>query len=159
MDAAQQAARLEAMLAEITSLHGDIRRGQLVFTDAKTACVTCHEIGYVGGHLGPSLTSIGKIRTERDLLEAVVYPSASFVRSYEPMRVVNKAGDDFSGVLRKDAPDEVVLGTGADTEVRIARADIADMRPGMVSVMPQGLDTQLSRQELADLITFLKSMK
>jgi putative heme-binding domain-containing protein len=81
------------------------------------------------------------------------------VRSFEPVRVINKAGDDFSGVLRKDAPDEVVLGTGPETEVRIPRMEIADMRPGMVSVMPQGLDTQLSRQELADLITFLKSMK
>ena len=159
VDSAKQAAHLEALLAEVTALHGDIRRGQLVFTSSKTACITCHQMGYVGGHLGPSLTSIGKIRTERDLLEAVVYPSASFVRSYEPMRVVNKAGDDFSGVLRKDAPDEVVLGTGAETEVRIARADIAEMRPGMVSVMPQGLDTQLTKQDLADLITFLKSMK
>jgi len=159
MDVAKQAVHLEALLTEISSLHGDIRRGQLVFTSSKTACVTCHEIGYVGGRLGPSLTSIGKIRTERDLLEAVIYPSASFVRSFEPMRVVNKSGDDFSGVLRKDAPDEVVLATGADTEVRIARADIADMLPGMISVMPQGLDTQLSKQELADLITFLKSMK
>jgi putative membrane-bound dehydrogenase-like protein len=159
VDAAKQAANLEALLTEITTLHGDIRRGQLVFTSSKTACVTCHEIGYVGGHLGPSLTGVGKIRTERDLLEAVVYPSASFVRSFEPMRVINKSGDDFSGVLRKDAPDEVVLATGPETEVRIARADIADMRPGMISVMPQGLDTQLSKQELADLITFLKSMK
>ncbi|NOS72341.1 MAG: c-type cytochrome [Verrucomicrobia bacterium] len=159
VDSTKQAANLEALLAEIMSLHGDIRRGQLVFTSSKTACVTCHEIGYVGGKLGPSLSGIGKIRTERDLLEAVVYPSASFVRSYEPMTVVNKSGDDFSGVLRKDALDEVVLATGAETEMRIARADIADMRPGKLSVMPQGLDTQLSKQELADLVVFLKSMK
>ena len=159
MDATKQAANLETLLTAITSLQGDIRRGQLVFTSSKTACVTCHEIGYVGGHLGPSLSGIGKIRTERDLLEAVVYPSASFVRSYEPMVVAVKSGDEFSGVLRKDAPDEVVLATGPVTEVRIARADIADMRPGLISVMPQGLDTQLSKQELADLITFLKSMK
>jgi len=159
VDAAKQAANLEAMLKEIMTLHGDIRRGQLVFTSPKTACVTCHEIGYVGGRLGPSLSGIGKVRTERDLLEAVVYPSASFVRSYEPMVVVNKDGDDFSGVLRKDAADEVVLATGPETDQRIARADIAEMRPGMLSVMPQGLDTQLSKQELADLVTFLKSMQ
>ena len=159
VDATKQAANLESLLTAITSLHGDIRRGQLVFTSSKTACVTCHEIGYVGGHLGPSLSGVGKIRTERDLLEAVVYPSASFVRSYEPMVVVVKSGDAFNGVLRKDAPNEVVLATGPETEMRIARADITDMRPGMLSVMPQGLDSQLSKQELADLITFLKSMK
>jgi putative membrane-bound dehydrogenase-like protein len=159
VDAAKQGAHLEELLAEFKSLTGDIRRGQLVFNSTKTACLTCHEIGYVGGHIGPSLGGIGKIRTERDLLEAVIYPSASFVRSYEPVVVVKKSGDEFSGVLRKDGADEVVLATGPDTEARIARADIADVRPGTISVMPQGLDAQLSKQELADLITFLKSMK
>jgi len=159
VDATKQAAHLEELLNDLKSLNGDIRRGQLVFNSTKTACLTCHEIGYVGGRVGPSLGNIGKIRTERDLLEAVIYPSASFVRSYEPVVVANKSGDEFSGVLRKDAADEVVLATGPDTEMRITRADIADVRPGTISVMPQGLDTQLSKQELADLITFLKSMK
>ena len=62
-------------------------------------------------------------------------------------------------MLRSDAANEVVLATGADTEVRVARRDISEMRPGTVSVMPQGLDEQLSRSELADLLAFLKSTK
>jgi hypothetical protein len=33
------------------------------------------------------------------------------------------------------------------------------VRPGTVSVMPQGLDEQLSREELADLLAFLKGTK
>ena len=109
--------------------------------------------------MGPDLTSIGQVRTERDLLEAIVYPSASFVRSFEPMIVSTKSGEEFSGVMRRDAPDEVVLATGPETEARVPRAEIAEMRPGTVSVMPQGLDTQLSRQELADLLAFLKNTK
>ena len=88
-----------------------------------------------------------------------MYPSVSFVRGYEPMIVVTKSGEDYSGVLRKDAPDEVVLATGPNTTVRIARSDIVEMRPGAVSVMPQGLDAQLSKGELADLIAFLQSLK
>ena len=79
-------AKLEKMLAELKP--GDIRRGQLVFNNAKTQCIACHKVGYVGGLIGPDLTRIGGIRTERDLLEAIVFPSASFVRSYEPVRVV-----------------------------------------------------------------------
>ena len=62
-------------------------------------------------------------------------------------------------MLRRDNPDEVLLATGAETEARIARADIAEMRPGAVSVMPAGLDEQLTRQELADLVAFLKGTK
>jgi putative heme-binding domain-containing protein len=157
VDAAKQKAHLEDLAANLKS--GDIRRGQLIFNSPKAACFTCHALGYLGGKVGPDLTSIGQIRSERDLLEAIVYPSASFVRSYEPMIVATKSGEEFSGVLRRDSPDEVVLATGAETEARIARADIAEMRPGAVSVMPTGLDEQLTRQELADLVTFLKGTK
>jgi len=92
-------------------------------------------------------------------MESVIYPSASFVRSYEPMIVVTKSGDEYSSALRRDTPDEVLLATGPNTEMRIARSDIAEMRPGSVSVMPAGLDEQLSRQELADLVAFLKGTK
>jgi putative heme-binding domain-containing protein len=113
----------------------------------------------LGGKVGPNLSNIGSVRTERDLLEAIVYPSASFVRSYETAAVITKAGDDFIGVLRKDGDDEIILATGPNSEVRVARADIAEIRPGKVSVMPGGLDQQLSRQELADLVAFLKAVK
>jgi putative membrane-bound dehydrogenase-like protein len=156
-DTAKQKARLDEIFLNLKS--GDVRRGQTVFNSQKAACSTCHAIGYLGGNLGPDLTRIGTIRTERDLLEAVVFPSASFVRSFEPMLVVTKSGDEHSGILRRDAPDEVVLATGPNAEVRLARADIAEMRPGTVSVMPQGLDEQLTREELADLLAFLKATK
>jgi putative heme-binding domain-containing protein len=157
VDSAKQSARLEELLAELKP--GDIRRGQALFNSPKAACSSCHTIGYLGGNVGPDLTTIGQVRTERDLLESIVFPSASFVRSYEPFVVKTKSDDDYSGVLRKDAPDEVVLATGPGTEVRIARADIVEMRPGTVSVMPAGLADQLSRQELADLLAFLKATK
>jgi len=130
-----------------------------VFNGAKAACASCHAIGYLGGNIGPDLTNIGTVRTERDLLEAILYPSVSFVRSYEPIIVATKSGDEYSGVLRKDGTDEIVLATGVNVEVSIARQDIAELRPGNVSVMPQGLDVQLSRQEMADLLAFLKNTK
>jgi hypothetical protein len=43
--------------------------------------------------------------------------------------------------------------------VRLARSDIVELRPSTVSVMPAGLDGQLTRQELADLVAFLKATK
>ena len=156
-DAAKEKARLDELLPQLQN--GDVRRGQAIFNSQKAACASCHAIGYLGGNIGPDLTRIGQIRNERDLLEAIVYPSASFVRSYEPVVVTTRSGDEQSGVLRRDTPDEVVLGTGPGVETRIARAEIAEMRPGSVSVMPAGLDEQLTRQELADLLAFLKSTK
>jgi putative heme-binding domain-containing protein len=156
-DTAQQSAHLTELMSSLGK--GDIRRGQAVFNSQKAACSSCHAMGYLGGHVGPDLTTIGQVRTEQDLLESIVYPSASFVRSFEPYIIKTKADDEFSGVLRKDAPDEVVLATGPSTEVRIARSDIVDIRPGAVSIMPAGLEQQLTRQELADLVAFLKGTK
>ena len=154
-DAAKQTAHLEELFT--TCKNGDIRRGQAVFNSAKAACAICHAMGYLGGRLGPDLTNIGEARNERDLLEAIVYPSASFVRSYEPFTVVTKGGEDYSGIVLKDASDEVVLATGPETEQRVARADIKELRPGAVSLMPAGMDAVLTQQELADLLTFLKA--
>lgn len=154
-DAASQKAKLEGFLATISG--GDVRRGQAVFNSTRAACVSCHAIGYLGGKVGPDLTHIGKIRTERDLLEAILYPSASFVRSFEPLSIATKDGKVYNGLPRKDAPDEIVLSTGPDQEARIARDEIEEIRPGLVSVMPAGLDQQLSAKELADLIAFLRA--
>jgi putative membrane-bound dehydrogenase-like protein len=156
-DDAKDKARLEDLLAHLGK--GDVRRGQAIFNSAKAACSSCHSMGYLGGHVGPDLTSIGQVRTERDLLESIVFPSASFVRSFEPYIIKTKSDEEYSGVLKKDAPDEVILATGPTTEARIARSDIVDIRPGTVSVMPAGLDQQLTRQELADLVAFLKGTK
>jgi putative membrane-bound dehydrogenase-like protein len=156
-DAAQQRARLESMLGALSQ--GDIRRGQAVFNNAKVACVSCHAIGYLGGKVGPDLTRIGATRSERDLLEAIAFPSASFVRSYEPVLVATKDGRVVNGVLRKDAPDEVILAVNATEEAKIPRDQIEEMRPGTVSVMPSGLDQQLTTQELSDLVAFLKACK
>jgi putative membrane-bound dehydrogenase-like protein len=156
-DAAKHKERLDQLLATLKG--GDVRRGQSLFNGTKAACSSCHAIGYLGGRVGPDLTKIGGIRSERDLLESIVFPSASLVRSYEPVLVNTRRGKAVNGLVRKDAPDEVVLVTGADQEVRIARDDIEDMQPSKVSVMPAGLDQQLTRQELADLIAFLKACK
>jgi putative heme-binding domain-containing protein len=156
-DTTKQKTHLEELLSSLGK--GDIRRGQLVFNSQKAACSSCHAMGYLGGRVGPDLTTIGQVRTERDLLESIVYPSASFVRSFEPYVVKTKSDEDYNGVLRKDAPDEIVLATGPSTEVRIARSDIVDFRPGTVSVMPAGMEQQLTRQELADLVAFLKATK
>ena len=65
----------------------------------------------------------------------------------------------YNGLLRQDRPDELVLTTGADTEVRVPRDEVEEVQPGTVSVMPSGLDQQLSPQELADLVAFLKVCK
>ncbi len=156
-DAARQKARLEQMMAALTA--GDVRRGQLVFHSEKAACFSCHAIGYRGGNVGPDLTKIGSVRSDRDLLESILFPSASLVRSFEPVAVATQDGKVYNGLIRGENADELILATGVNQEARIARREIEEMRPSTVSVMPAGLDQQLTPQELADLVAFLKACR
>ncbi|MEW5975905.1 MAG: PVC-type heme-binding CxxCH protein [Acidobacteriota bacterium] len=157
IDQKEQSKHLHRLLGSLR--YGDIRRGQIVFNSTKAACSSCHTIGYLGGRLGPDLTRIGEVRSEHDLLESIIYPSASFVRSYEPLTVVTRSGEVHNGIVRDEGTDEIFMATGARAEVRIARTDIAQMRPGTVSLMPAGLEEQLTRTELADLLAFLKAAR
>jgi putative membrane-bound dehydrogenase-like protein len=161
-ESAKQAQQLDALLAAVKD--GDAARGQAVFNGSKAACISCHAIGYIGGTLGPDLTKIGQVRSDRDLLEAVVFPSVSFARGYEPAVVQTKSGVVHNGVLRVDGPDEIVLSTPAgpaslSIETRIPRRDVADVQPGVVSLMPSGFADVLTRAELADLLAFLRAAK
>ncbi|MSU80536.1 MAG: c-type cytochrome, partial [Gemmataceae bacterium] len=156
-DVGKQQARLEDLLTKLPV--GDVRRGMTVFNHAKSACMACHAIGYVGGKTGPDLTRIGSIRTERDLLESIIFPSASFVRGYEPIVITTKNGLTHNGLVRKDSADELHLAIGVNQDLRVSRTEIEEIRPSRVSIMPAGLDQQLTLQQLADLIAFLKACR
>jgi len=157
LSVAEQREQLQSLLTSLPQ--GDVRRGQLVFHSEKAACYACHAMGYLGGNIGPDMTRIGSIRSDRDLLESILYPSASFVRSYEPVNVVTNRGQVISGLLREDNGLEVVVTNSERKHLRIARDEIDEIQPGTVSIMPAGLDKQLTPQQLADLLEFLRSTR
>ena len=159
-DAAQlkhQAARVDELLA--LTKDGDAARGAEVFRSAKALCSTCHAIARDGGTLGPDLTKIGGIRTRRDLLEAIAFPSSSYVRSYEPLLIKTRAGAEHFGILKNQTRDALTIATGATTEVNIPTAQVATMAEAPASLMPPGFDNILTPQELGDLLAFLRERK
>lgn len=156
-ETAEQKAKLQSVLSSLPA--GDVRRGQEVFHSAKAACAACHAIGYRGGRVGPDLTRIARVRNHRDLLEAIVFPSASIVQNYEPVTIVTVDGLVHNGLIQRETDEELVLATGPNKEVRIAKGDIDEIAQSQISVMPAGLDKQLTSQQLADLVEFLTTRK
>jgi putative membrane-bound dehydrogenase-like protein len=151
--AAEQTAQLEQLLATLPP--GDVRRGHEAFMSRRAACNTCHKLGYGGGQLGPDLTSIGRVRNRRDLLEAIIFPGASLVRGYEPVSIEMEDGQVHSGIIKGEDAAEVVLAPDAIRTLHLARTSIVSIQPSAVSPMPNGYATLLTNQELADLLEFL----
>ncbi len=154
-DLEQQTAMLEDQLQTLPE--GDVRRGHEVFMSRKAACSTCHRLGYGGGNLGPDLTQIGRVRNRRDLLEAILFPSASLVRGYEPVSLELDDGLVVSGIITGEAADTVTLAVNAEQTLYLKRTQIVETHPSAVSPMPAGIMKLLSPQELADLLAFLQT--
>lgn len=162
MDARKQAQE-KARLRELAKYlpKGNPKRGEKLFLDAnKTLCLQCHQKGELGTHLGPDLTKIGAIRSKRDLLEAIVYPSASLARYYELVHVRTKKGEAL-GLLLKDGVDKLILaaGPGKGGEQTVPIKDIVEAKYSNVSLMPQVYDGLLKPEELADLIAYLSQAR
>ncbi|MCC6697250.1 MAG: HEAT repeat domain-containing protein [Candidatus Hydrogenedentes bacterium] len=159
---AQADAEAAARIKRLSTLEpllgtGDVGRGRRIFFGDTVACSTCHAVGEEGGQLGPDLTTIGAIRSGHDLLEAVLFPSASFVPQYESYRIEMEF-ETLEGAVGRETPEAIYLRTAAKEELRIPRADILSMTPSPVSIMPEGLDVALSKQDLIDLVAFLQSL-
>jgi putative membrane-bound dehydrogenase-like protein len=151
---AERLAHLQKMEAQLKG--GDVGEGRKLFF-GKASCYSCHAVGPEGGRFGPDLTNIGEIRSKHDILEAVVYPSASFAREYETFRVVTKT-TAYTGVIREQLPEAIVIEVGPAPGLRIPRSEITAIEPQTLSMMPPGLDQQLTTTEMANLTAFLVSL-
>ncbi len=158
VDLAKERQRIEEVLPLVSQ--GDVRAAARSFSHVpRRPAPRATSLATSADTSVPDLTHVGNIRSERDLLEAIMFPSASIVRSFEPMQVVTKSGKVYNGLVHKDPPDELVLIASATETIHVPRDEIEEMRPSRVSIMPAGLDKQLTPQELADLVAFLRNAK
>jgi putative heme-binding domain-containing protein len=107
VDVEKMKARLSELAPVLTG--GDVARGRLVFFGNKALCAKCHTAGADSGKVGPDLSKIATIRSGKDLLESVVFPSAGFVRGYEPYIVATKSGKSETGVLKRETTEAIFL--------------------------------------------------
>ncbi len=144
----------------ITKLpEGDVNRGYQVFRSSKAACSQCHQVGYIGGKTGPELSQIGKSRMRRELVEAVLFPSARLEQSYRSTRVLTSDGRVLNGLIAAQNDTMLELICGVNERHMIPKNEIESQEPSDVSVMPAGLEQSLSLQQFADLISFLESKR
>ena len=139
---------------------GDVTRGAKLFNDeSKLACSKCHSVDGSASKAGPDLFAVGDKFGRRDLVDAMLQPSATISPGYGTITVETKAGDEFQGILKRTTDAELQL-MGADGKlVSIATADIKAQRGSSVSLMPEGMQVGLSLQEFADLTEYLTTLK
>jgi putative heme-binding domain-containing protein len=139
---------------------GNAQRGKTLFNDEqRLLCSKCHSVDGTGNKAGPDLFAVGDAFGRRELVQAILQPSATIAPGYGTTIVELKSGALHQGVL-KQSTDATVQLMGADGKlVSISAADIQTKSGTPVSLMPQGLHANLSLQEFADLVEYLTTLR
>ena len=137
---------------------GDAARGKLVFQSDRAKCASCHRIGQTGKAVGPDLSSIGGNRSATDLLESIIFPSASIVRDYGTHQLLTSDGRALQGMVVSESNSTLVLQQASGEQIQIDLKDIETIQPSNVSIMPTGLDGVLKESELLDVVRYLQTL-
>jgi putative heme-binding domain-containing protein len=139
---------------------GDVSRGAKIFTDEqRLGCAKCHSTDGTASKAGPDLFAVGDKFGRRDLVEAVLVPSATISPGYQTVVIETKDGEAVQGVLKRATDSALELMNGDGKLVSIPTADIKARKGSSVSLMPEGLQAALSPQEFTDLIEYLTTLK
>jgi putative heme-binding domain-containing protein len=153
-----KAARLDE-LGRQAALVGRAAEGAKLFASGKGACMACHKAGDLGRAVGPDLSRIGAIRTERELLESIVLPSNTLARDYETLLVATSDGQSHLGLPKGRSLEGLTLMDVGGVSRLLPSASIVSETHVPQSLMPMGLDAAFSEQELLDLVAWMRSLR
>ncbi len=130
----------------------DPKRGQAVF---EQQCAKCHQVQGKGFVVGPDLSSIIR-RSDEMLVSDILDPSNQITAGYNQYTVITEDGRIFTGVLAAESPTSVTLRKEQAADEVILRKDIEVMAASTNSMMPENLEKEVSPQDVADLIAWLR---
>jgi putative heme-binding domain-containing protein len=132
---------------------GNAVAGRKVF-EQEAGCAACHSLGGAK-KLGPDLSSIGVKYGKQALLDNILRPSDSIGLEYVVSTLKMKNGETVTGIVTDTTSDTITVKVGDTDERRLRAADVASRQASGMSMMPEGLLTPLSLQQVSDLLEFL----
>lgn len=138
-------------LIEITEVRGDVAAGKLAF---KKVCAKCHRHSGEGTDIGPDLTGMA-VHPKEELLTHILDPSRSVESNFRLYSVVTVDGLVINGMLASESRTTLEFFDAEGKKTSILRDDIDELVGSQKSLMPEGVEKELNRQELTDLLEFL----
>jgi len=149
------AARIESLKEVTENARGDAVNGRVLFQ----TCLMCHQVNGQGQNLAPALDGLG-YRDADGLLHAILDPDAAIESGYALFRVVKKDDSILEGYLLKRDSGGTTLAFMGGSQIFIPASDIKSQHTVTgKSFMPTGLFDNLSEKEVADILTYIRSLK
>ncbi len=146
-------AKVVANYASVANLRGAADRGHELF---KQQCIICHRLKGEGQEVGPDLGMVGDKPVDW-LVTAIFDPNAAIEDRFKAQTLTLKSSGEMSGLISAETANNVVLKLPGGVELPVLRGDIASAKPSGRSLMPEGLETVLKPQDVADLIAWIRA--
>jgi putative membrane-bound dehydrogenase-like protein len=130
---------------------GDGKSGKAMFVKH---CSKCHMRGTEGKAIGPNLTGMA-VHPKHELLTHIIDPSRSVEGNFRIYTVVKTDGLVLNGMMSGESRTAITLIDTEGKENQIAREDIDELVRSRKSLMPEGFEKQMTKEELSNLLTFL----
>jgi putative membrane-bound dehydrogenase-like protein len=132
---------------------GDASHGAQLFAKL---CAPCHRLAGLGHEVGPDLASLTD-KSPEALLIAVLDPNRAVESKFLTYIAETKSGLTYSGLLASETGNSITL-VNADKEQQvILRADLEELVSTSKSVMPEGIEKDLTPRDVADIIAHVRS--
>jgi putative membrane-bound dehydrogenase-like protein len=133
---------------------GDAARGQIVFTQR---CMACHKAGTQGLQVGPDLVTV-KTKGREGIFTAILDPNKEVAPQYIAYTVNTKDGQTLAGIVTNDSANSMTLKMMGGAELNILRSNIKGSSSSGGSLMPEGIESGMSIQDMADLLEFIEGL-
>lgn len=137
------------------TLKGDAKNGREIF---QKNCATCHRVAGIGVDVGPDIADT-RTKTPSALLNDIIVPNAAIDANYVNYVVSTKDGRILTGLLTAESASSITLLRAEKQTDVVLRKDIDEIASTGISLMPDGLESKISVQEMADLLSFLKNWR
>lgn len=134
------------------ALQGVADKGLVVF---QNMCSSCHQYGTIGNAVGPVLTEINR-KSKESIMHEIVDPNAAVDTKYINHRVDTKSGEIHMGIIEKETDQFVVIKKMGGASVTVYKQEITNFASLGTSLMMEGLESNMSHQDMADLLSFLQ---
>ena len=131
---------------------GDATKGQLQYM---ARCVACHRAETMGLQVGPDLVTV-KSKGREALLTAILEPHKEVAPQFIAYTVLTKDGQTLAGIITSDSASSMTLKMMGGLEKTLQRSDIKGSTSTGQSLMPEGLETGMTVEDMADLISFIE---
>jgi putative heme-binding domain-containing protein len=124
-------------------------------------CVACHKLNNEGRELGPDLTKIEPAKQTTDhLLRSILEPSKEIAEKYQSYTFVLTSGKQVTGMIVEETASQVkvlVDPLAKGEPAVLQKEDIEERSKSTTSIMPMGLLSKLTREEILDLLAYVSA--